>query len=191
MSKTEEKIFEAFFYSKQKKLYFNQLQELTNASNSSLQNSIKKFEKDNLLKKEKTKSNTFYEIKDKKIFELEFSKISHKKFQNLNVNVKNPLRNFLKNIPLSVYTIVLFGSASRNEEKKNSDIDILIVTDNKTNFDSNKEEAQLTSKYPISIFQTNIKNFLENKDPIVVQAKKTGFPIYKQQNFYEVILDEY
>jgi predicted nucleotidyltransferase len=97
----------------------------------------------------------------------------------------------LKNISPEIYTIVLFGSASRKEENKESDIDLLIVSDKKLNLEKNKEQAELTSKHPLSIFQTTIKQFIENKDDIIIQARKTGFPIYKEQNFYEVILNEY
>tara|TARA_Y100000031_G_C8237191_1_gene393859 strand:- start:1082 stop:1219 length:138 start_codon:yes stop_codon:yes gene_type:complete len=44
--------------------------------------------------------------------------------------------------------------------------------------------------HPISLFQASISQFIENKDDTVIQARKTGFPAYKEQNFYEVILDE-
>ena len=55
----------------------------------------------------------------------------------------------------------------------------------------NKKEAEITSKYPLSIFQATIDQFEKNKDDIIIQAKKTGFPIHKEQNFYETILNEY
>ncbi len=189
--KAEGKIYEAFLESKQDKLYFNQLKEFTGLSNSSLQNVLDKLMKKGILNLEKTKSNTFYRIKNRKIFSLKFSEIAVGRFDNLNVGVKVPLRNFLKNIPKEIYTIVLFGSSSKKEEKDDSDIDILIVSDKKIDLRKNKKEAEITSKYPISIFQSTIDQFIENKDDVIIQARKTGFPIFKEQNFYEVVLDEY
>ena len=97
----------------------------------------------------------------------------------------------MKNIPQEIHTIVLFGSASRKEEQKESDIDLLIIANKKTDVTNNKKEAEITSKHPISIFQATIDQFTENRDDIVIQARKTGFPIYKEQNFYEVVLDGY
>ena len=47
------------------------------------------------------------------------------------------------------------------------------------------------SKYPLSIFQCSVEKFLENKDHVIIQAKTTGFPIYGEQNFYEVEINEY
>lgn len=189
--KPEDKVFVTYFESKKKSLYFNEIKELSKLSDSSLANTLNNLVRNNSLFKEKTKSNTFYKIKDKKLFALKFSEIAIQKFNSLNLNVKNPLRNFLKNIPKKIYTIVLFGSTSRKEEHNGSDIDLLIVTEKKLNLCENKKNAEITSKYTISLFPATISQFIENKDDIIIQARKTGFPIYKEQNFYEEILDEY
>ena len=187
----EQAIYEAYFNLKQSKLYFSQLKEYTNLSHSSLQNTLDRMIKNNILKREKTKSNTFYKIKNKKIFALRFSEIAINKFESLNKGVRIPLRNFLKDIPLEIFTIVLFGSASRKQEHEGSDIDILVVSKDELNLIKNKKEGELVSNYPINIFQTNIADFINDNDEIIIQAKKTGFPIYKEQSFYEVVLNEY
>jgi len=189
--KPEDKVYKAYFESKKNSLYFNEIKELSKLSDSSLTNTLNKLTKNHTLTQEKTKSNTFYKINNKKIFALKLSEIATQQFNNLNIGVKTPLRNFLKDIPKETYTIVLFGSASRKEEQKDSDIDLLIISNKKLDLTENKKEAEITSKYPFSIFQATISQFTENKDDIIIQARKTGFPIYKEQNFYEVILDEY
>ena len=189
--KPEDKIYRAYFESKKSSLYFNEIKELSKLSDSSLTNTLNKLTKNSILTQEKTKSNTFYKISNKKLFALKFSEIAMQKFNELNIGVKTPLRNFLKNIPKEAYTIVLFGSASRKEEQKESDIDLLIIANKKTDITNNKKEAEITSKHTISIFQTTIEQFMKNKDDVIIQARKTGFPIYKEQNFYEVVLDGY
>jgi predicted nucleotidyltransferase len=189
--RAEEKIYQAFFEIKETKLYYNQIKEHTKLSHSSLQNALEKLKEEKIINEEKTKSNTFYKIKNKKLLELKFSELSMQKFDNLNRGVRIPLNNFLKNLPKEIYTIILFGSASRKEEGKESDIDLLVVSQNQLDISKNKKEGELISNYPINIFQCTIKDFIENKDDIIIQARKTGFPIYKEQNFYEVILDEY
>ncbi len=189
--KAEYKLFKTFFELKEPKLYYNQIKEYSKLSHSSLQNSIDKLKKATIIEEEKTKSNTFYKIKDKKLFALKYSEIAIKKFNELNHNIKTPLNHFLKNLPGEIYTIVLFGSASKYEETKDSDIDLLIVTNKKQDLSKNKKEAEITSKHPLSLFQTTTEEFKKNNDDIIIQAKKTGFPIYKEQNFYEEILNEY
>lgn len=189
--KPEDKVYKAYFESQKASLYFNEIKELSKLSDSSLTNTLNKLVKNNTLTQERTKSNTFYKIKDKKLFALKFSEIAIQKFNNLNINVKVPLKNFLKNIPKIIYTIILFGSASRKEEQKESDIDVLVVTDKVLNLNYNKKIAETTSNHTISIFQCSTTDLQENKDHVIIQARKTGFPIYKEQNFYEVVLDEY
>ena len=189
--KPEDKIYKVYFESKKNSLYFNEIKELSKLSDSSLANTLNQLKNNNILTQEKTKSNTFYKIKDKKLFALKFSEIAIQKFNELNIGVKTPLRNFLKNIPKEIYTIVLFGSASRKEEQKKSDIDLLIIVDKKISLLNNKKEAEITSRHLVSLFQASIEQFLKNKDDVIIQARKTGFSIYKEQNFYEVILDGY
>src|SRR3989344_6071439 len=108
----EDKVYWAFFELKQPKLYYNQIKEHAKLSHSSLQNALEKLTKANVLDEEKTKANTFYKIKDKKFFALKFSEIAMRKFNSLSPNIKVPLKNFMKNIPEDIFTIVLFGSAS-------------------------------------------------------------------------------
>ncbi len=189
--KPEEKVYKAYFESKKSSLYFNEIKELSKLSDSSLTNTLTKLTRDSILTQEKTKSNTFYKIKDKKLIALKFSEIAIKKFSELSLNIKTPLKNFLKNLPEDIHTIILFGSTSRKEETKESDIDLLVISNKKLDLSKNKKEAEITSKYPISIFQATIPEFKKNKDDIIIQARKTGFPIYKEQNFYEVMLDGY
>ena len=189
--KPEDKVYQAYFESKKNPLYFNEIKELSRLSDSSLTNTLNRLTKNNILTQEKTKANTFYNIKDKKLFALKFSEIALQKFNDLNLGVKTPLRNFLKNIPKETYTIILFGSTSRKEEQKGSDIDILIITNKKMDFKNNKKEAEITSKHPLSLFQATIEQFMDSRDDVIIQARKTGFPIYNEQNFYEAILDGY
>jgi len=189
--KPEDRVYKAYLESKKPSLYFNEIKELSKLSDSSLTNTLSKLVRNDILVQEKTKSNTFYRIKDKKLFALKFSEMAIQKFNSLNTGVKVPLKHFLKNIPREIHTIILFGSASRREEQKGSDVDLLIIADKKINLAQNKKEAEITSKHTISVFQASMNKFIENKDDVIVQARKTGFPIYKEQNFYEVILDEY
>jgi predicted nucleotidyltransferase len=184
----EEKMYQAFFDLKEDRLYYNQLKEYAQLSHSSLQNVLEKLTASGILAKEKTKSNTFYRINNKKLFALKFSECAMNKFNSLNANIKVPLRNFLKDLPKETFTVILFGSASRKEEQKSSDIDLLIVIDKNVDLSRNKREAELTAKHTLSLCKATVEEFFAPKDDVVVQARKTGFPIYKEQNFYEVLL---
>ncbi len=189
--KAIDNVYNAYFISKKDNLYYNEIKELSKLSDSSLSRVLKELTNSNILSKQETKSNTYYKIKDKKVFVLEFSKIAYNQFQNLNIGVKVPLKNFLKEITNNITTIILFGSASIKQEQDGSDIDILVVSNDKIDLDELKNKINITSNYPISIFSCNLDQFNSNKDNLIIQAKKTGFPIYKEQNFYEVLMNEY
>lgn len=188
--KPEMKIFLAYLNSKKFSLYFNELKELSSLSDSSLDHNLKKLVFKEVLFVNKTKSNTFYLLKNKRLVSLKFSELALLKFSDLNRGVRVPLQNFLKGIPQSVFSVVLFGSASRKEETKNSDIDLLVVSNEKLNLNSLKKNVEILSNYPLNIFYCSIQDFVEEKDHVVIQAKKTGFPIFGEQNFYEVMLNE-
>ena len=187
----EEKVYKAYFESKKLSLYFNEIKELSKLSDSSLTNTLNRLTAEKILYREKTKSNTFYKVKNKKLMALKFSELAMNTFNNLNRGIKVPLNNFLNNFPLSIHTVVLFGSASRKEEREESDIDLLVVSDKEQDLKKNKNEGEIVSKYAISIFQCTTQEFIHGMDDVIIQAKKTGFPIYKEQNFYEEILDEH
>lgn len=188
--RTENKVFQAYFKAKKPQLYFNELKELTGLSDSSLSNTLKKLVKLEYVISLKTKSNTYYRIKNKKLFGLKFAEIAQSQFESLNRGVKNPLKEFLLRTEFELCTIVLFGSASQKKEKKGSDIDLLIVSDRKKEFDILKKEINAISNYPLNTFVCNPQDFQENKDNIIIQARKTGFPIRGEQYFYEAQLFE-
>jgi len=188
--KPEEKIFLAYYTSKKLELYFNELKNLTELSDSSLAHNLKKLVSQEILLVNKTKSNTFYKMNKLRLFVLKFSEISLRKFADLNRGVRIPLQNFIEQLTPNIFSVVLFGSASRNQEKRGSDIDILIITDKKQDFETIKKDVEVMSNYPLNIFSCTIQEFIAGGDHIIIQAKKTGFPVKGEQNFYEMLLSE-
>ena len=64
----ELKIIKAYFETQKNELYFNEIKEKTQLSNSSIQNSLKKLIEESKIKIKKIKSNTYYRIKNEKYF---------------------------------------------------------------------------------------------------------------------------
>ncbi|MBP2144082.1 putative nucleotidyltransferase [Methanococcus voltae] len=192
--------------------YFSELRELTGLSHSSLQNSLSKMEKDGFIEKIKEKSNTYYKLTNNKFNYLKFIGFDINKFENLNRNVKMPLKRFMEECPKNIDFIILFGSASRGEEQRNSDIDLLVVLSSFKNdelqklydeemrslIEKAKRKANSKSLYPLSIFYTDYDNYIKytnldgtagryvNVDYVLEQAKKTGFPIFGHQKYYGI-----
>ena len=120
------------------------------------------------------------------------------KLNNLNLQVRIPLKNLLKRIPKGIESIILFGSSSRKQEKENSDIDLVFVLhkfDNQKLQESYQKEIKKIinnlkksinseSNYPLNIIITDGHNFKKSKDHLIIQSKKTGFPIYGNYQYY-------
>jgi predicted transcriptional regulator len=84
MIKNKDVIYQAFFDTKEDKLYYNQLKVITNLSHSSLQTVLKKLKENEEIEEEKTKGNIFYSL-TKKYRAIEFTKITYDKINNLNL----------------------------------------------------------------------------------------------------------
>ncbi len=187
----KEKIYRAFYNSKKEWLYFTELKNTTKLSNSSLQNILKKLTNTGNIKENKQASNIFYKISDSKK-SLLFSPIDKERFDNLNPEIRIPLKNLLKKIPHEIAFIILFGSSSRKQEKKDSDIDLVCVLHKfknlklqtlyekeiKQKISTLKKTINSESNYPLNIIFTDADNFKTSKDHLIMQAKQTGFPIY-------------
>jgi len=198
-----DKIYRAYYTSKKMSICFTELKELTALSNSSLQNSLKKFEVEKQMKKIKERANTFYALKNSKKTVFKFSEIDVERFQKLNRNVRAPILELIEYCPKQISFILLFGSASRKKETEESDIDLMVVTHSFEDLDLKKRyideinngleyaksKAEVLSIYPISIVAVDIDFFMTSGDHLVEQAKLTGFPVFGHQNYHEVVLN--
>lgn len=196
-----ERVYYSFYISKKERMYFNEIREKTKMSISSLQNAFIKLEKSGEIIKIREKANTFYTLKNKKIIFLHFTNFDIQRLENLNRNVKIPIKEFI-NKTKKIAFIILFGSASIGQEKKGSDIDLLIVLHHFENKKLNemyqkeikemveqiKKTINAKSLYSFSLVFIDEEEFKTRKDYLLNEAKKTGFCIYNQQNYYEETL---
>lgn len=173
----EKKIYYAF-YKENKKLYFNELKELTNLSNSSLQNVLERLEKNKEITKEKTKSNTYYYLINKNLTNIRFSEFDIEKLNKLNTSVKIPLKEFISFLPKEIHSVLLFGSSSRKKEREDSDIDIMIIAHSfedknlqkkyfeiiSEKVEEAKKEAQVISNHPLSYFVITYEEFENHRN---------------------------
>ena len=156
-----------------------------------------KLEKAKEIEVDKKTSNIFFRISsDKKPYI--FCKIDKKRFENLNPEVRIPLRNWLIKIPSEVESVILFGSSSRKEEKDGSDIDLAVILHDFKNPELQKayekevkqkinnltKKINAESNYPLKVIFITRDDFRNSKDHLILQSKETGFPIFGELNYY-------
>lgn len=179
------KVINAYLSSRKTEMYFNEIKDLAKLSNSSLQNALKNMVLNNLISTKKTKAHVFYKIQNTKYFAIQFSDISRQRFEALKRDIKGPLTHLLKELNEDTYSTILFGSASKGQERKGSDIDVLIITPKRKDYDAIKRRINALSKYPITIFQCTPEEFKLEEDHVIKQVKLTGTPIQGEQYFHE------
>ena len=193
-----EKVYSAFYLSKKEKIYFNELREINKLSISSLQNALTKLEKRREILKIKEKGNVFYSLIKKEEIAIKFTKFDILRFNELNLEIKIPLKDFLEQFPKQVKFILLFGSASRKQEKQESDIDLLVILQEfsdkklqslyekeiKGKFETARKKVNSRSNHPLSLAFVDSKEFKISKDHLIIQAKETGFPIWGSFQHY-------
>ena len=193
-----EKVYYIFYSSKKQRMYFNEIREKAKISISSLQNSLRKLEKSGEIEKTKERANVFYNLNDEEAIALNFSKFDILRLESLNINVKLPIKELIEKAG-NIAFVLLFGSASRGEEKKGSDIDLIIVThhfvENRLNEAYQKQikeeigeiskTVKAKSLYTLSLVFIDEKEFETRKDYLLDEAKKTGFCVYNQQYYHK------
>ena len=193
----KDKVYQVFYEAKNRWLYFSEIREKTKLSNSSLQNVLKKLEEEKILEIDKQSSNIFFRInEDEK--PLIFSRFDKLKFNNLNPEIRIPLENWLKELPAEINSVILFGSASRKQEKEGSDIDILAILHNFTNDELRKlyekeikqkinnltKKINSESNYPLKVIFSDTDSLKTSKDYLIKQAIETGFPIFGNLEYH-------
>lgn len=176
------------------KIHLRAISRETNMYGQSVTRYLNELEKEKILKSKKEgnlkiyswdKNNKVYSIKT--LFDLE-------RLEKLPFQRKEAIKGYIKMLPEKPVFVILFGSTAKNNFSKDSDIDILIVTNNK--FSSKEAEKEVDTIYGIkmSTFQISYKEFIKElklkEDKVVQSAILTGYPIFNNNYYYEVLDNE-
>jgi len=187
-----ERILKIFY--KKDKIHLRAISRETNMYGQSVTRYLNELEKEKILKSKKEgnlkiyswdKNNKVYSIKT--LFDLE-------RLEKLPFQRKEAIKGYIKILPEKPVFAILFGSTAKNNFSKDSDIDILIVTNNK--FSSKEAEKEVDTIYGIkmSTFQISYKEFIKElklkEDKVVQSAILTGYPIFNNNYYYEVLDNE-
>ena len=123
-----------------------------------------------------------------------FTLFDVEKLDRLPLRRQMAVSRYLKALPVPPVFAVLFGSTAKENYQKDSDMDILIVTNDKIDPKEAEREADAMSAIKISTFQIGYNNFLKElklKDDKVVQsAINSGYPLINHLSYYGVWFDE-
>ncbi len=187
------KIIKLFYNHKNTPLHLRDISRKTGLNESSVFRQLHLLVKDNVLK-------TYPEANLKKfkinplILPIIFPLFDEEKVKNLPLLRKNALKYYLEQLPEKPVIAFVFGSTAKGTFRDDSDLDLLIVTNSKKKDIEAKKYVSALTTMRIQSFTLTEKIFkqelLTKQDKVIQSALETGFPIFNEKYFYEVIYHE-
>ena len=193
INQTYEKIFECFYANQNKSIHLRELSRQINLKEGPLSRHLNTLLKDKILIFEKEGNLKKFKISKEKLPQI-FSLFDLKKLNSLPPLRKNAIKTYIQNLPQMPVFVILFGSTAKETFTQKSDIDILLVTNTKINPKNSEEEVCALTSMNISTFQITYKEFIEElkmkRDHVIQSAIFSGYPVYNQNYYYEVLNNE-
>ncbi|RLG15235.1 MAG: hypothetical protein DRN71_01860 [Candidatus Nanohalarchaeota archaeon] len=153
--------------------------------NALLNEKIFRFEREGNLKKFSVKRSVIPKV---------FPIFDDEKIEGLPLLRKNAVREYIKCLVKKPVFMVVFGSTARDTFRDDSDLDILEVYNGRTDTRDAVKSAEALTGINIQTFQLSEKQvyreIIEKKEHVVQSALKTGFPVFNQKYYYEVVYGE-
>ncbi len=187
------KIIKLFYENRNQKLHLRQIARKVNLNESSVSRHLNKLLKENILKAKKEGNLKNFFVNIEKIPEL-FPIYDHEKINKLPLLRKNAVKKYIKKLGVKPLFIIVFGSTAKGTFKRDSDIDILEVVESKEDNEDEIAYVEAQTGIKIKTIQITKKQFFEElskkKDRVIQSALNTGFPVFNEKYFYEVIYSE-
>jgi len=188
------KIMQLFYKNKSIKLHLREIARQTKLFEPSVSRFLTSLEKDQVLKYEKEGNLKKYFIKKTIRTYFLFEAFDLEKFEKLPSIRKNAINTYLDNLPEKPIFMILFGSTAKDTYKEDSDIDILLITNNKISEEKAEKEANALAGIKISTFQIRYNHFLIDlkikEDKVVQSAINSGYPLINHIEYYKVLYNE-
>lgn len=188
------KIMQLFYKDKSLSLHLREIARQTKLHGPSTTRFLDSLEKDGILKSQRDGNLKKYSLIKNKQAYLIFEMYDIERFEHLTNLRKSAIGYYLEKLPEKPVFAIIFGSTAKGTSRENSDIDLLIITNNKIDTKLAEKEADALTSIKISTFQMVYKEFLTElklkEDMVIQSAINTGFPIINNICYYEDLYNE-
>jgi predicted nucleotidyltransferase len=183
------KILRLFYENKSQSLHLREIARKTEMNENNASRFLALLETAKVLKSGKEGNLKKYQItKTNNVFGL-FSLLDIEKFETLPSIRKTVIDYFLKTLPKQPIIVLLFGSTAKNHAGENSDIDLLLISNEKIQTAEAEKEAEAQTGIKVQSFKIQYSNFVKElkmkQDSVVQSSISTGFPITNHLKFYQ------
>ena len=187
-------IMQLFYKDKTARLHLREIARQTGLFEPSVSRFLNSLEKNKILKSEKDGNLKKYSIKKATRTYFLFEAFDLERLEKLPSIRRTAIKTYLENLPEKPIFAVLFGSTAKGTYKEDSDIDILLVTNNRISAGKAEKETGALTEMKLSTFQTTYKDFLIDQkmkeDKVVQSAINSGYPLINHIQYYEVLYNE-
>src|SRR3989338_7965055 len=187
-----ERILKLFYEEKQ--LHLREIARRTKLQGQSITRYLNQLEKDHILTSTREGNLKKYSLqKNKKVYALR-TLLDIQRLEHLPFLRKKALAHFLNKLPQQPVFVILFGSTAKGTYKEDSDIDLLLVTNNRISAEKAEKETNALTAMKTSTFQITYKDFLIDQkmkeDKVVQSAISSGYPLINHIQYYDVLYNE-
>lgn len=122
-----------------------------------------------------------------------FSIFDFVKLNSLPFDRKKSIEDYINQLKVKPYCLILFGSSARDQAKQDSDLDLLEITDSKIKSPNLLKNIESERGIRLQVIKLNLVDFTKailEEDAVILSALNNGFPVFGKDFFYEVIKHE-
>jgi predicted nucleotidyltransferase len=187
-----EKIMRLFYKDKNAKFHLREIARKTKLNENSATRFLLELEKENILISEREGNMKKFGISRNDMAFALFAVFDVERFGRLPGIRKNAISHFMDQLGEKPVIAVLFGSTAKETYGGESDIDMLLVVNRKTNTENAENYAESQTGMKINLVQITFRAFLNElkvKDDHVIQsALSTGYPLTNHILYYREAL---
>lgn len=191
MVNEEKAILKYLIENKEKKFSINQLAKARKINYKSAYQNIIKLEKRKIISVERLgniNNCSFNYVFDSLVFEVEYERRS----QIIQDKKINSIYRELKKLTTSFFVALIFGSYASGKQTKHSDIDLMLIRDNKKSSQNIHSKLSLLP-FKIHLVDLSIEEFMSmlksREFSVVEEVKNNNIILFGIENYYHLIKD--
>ncbi len=186
------RIMSLFYANKGAKLHLREIARKASLHGPSTTRFLNNLEEEGLLKSEKDGNQKKYSITRSYKTCVIFQLFDLHKLNSLPTIRQNAIKQFIETLQEKPIIIFMFGSTAKENYKKTSDIDLLLIVNQKINTEKAEEYAEAQTGIKVTALQIPYAKFLDEiktrRDKVIAAAVSTGYPLTNSIQYYEETL---
>lgn len=187
-----EKILRIFYADRNARIHLREIARRAGLNENSASRFLKGLEKERILTPEKDGNLKKYSInKESKTYSI-LTLFDIEKYNKLPSIRRNAINTFMQELKEKPVINLLFGSTAKETYKESSDIDLLLITNNKISTNKAEEATEAQTGIKINTLQINYNEFIREvkikEDKVIQSAINTGYPLTNHVLYYGEVM---